>query len=403
MIEDYSTSLKQDAEEIPDVPETLSESTPPINWDQIWERLVRLGLGEIAIRVGTGLSSLVLVLLAIWVMGNFYLKGQVTDKNSSAQAAPLPTETPVVQAAIFKPLPASAFSSGIARLTVIHTTIPTRPRFDITEYTVENGDTIFWIAQKFDLKPETLLFGNYDILADNAESLRPGQKLRILPVDGVYYQWHAGDGLNGVAKFYGVSPDEIIEWPGNHLSKDSVGDLTSPNIKPGTGIVIPGGHRDFVSWSAPAISRKDPAVAKILGPGACGPVNDGPIGTGKFIWPTVLKYLSGFDYDPSINHYGIDIAATMGSPIFAADSGVVVYAGWNNWGYGNMIVVDHGNGWQSLYAHLSSLNVGCGSYVNQGATIAAAGATGNAEGPHLHFELRSNYYDRVNPSDFLPK
>ena len=336
-------------------------------------------------------------------MGNFYLTGQVGGKNNSALAASLPTAEPAVQSTILKALPASELNNGIFRLTVIHTTLPTRPRFEITEYTVVSGDTIFGIAQKYDLKPETLLFGNYDMLADNAENLRPGQKLRILPVDGVYYQWHAGDGLNGVAKFYGVTPEEIIEWPGNHLSKDTIGDLSSPNIKPGTGIVIPGGHRDFITWSAPAISRKDPAVAKILGPGACGPVNDGPIGTGKFIWPTVLKYLSGFDYDPAINHYGIDIAAVMGAPIFAVDSGVVVYAGWNNWGYGNMIVVDHGNGWQSLYAHLSSLNVACGSFVNQGDTIAAAGATGNAAGPHLHFELRSNYYDRVNPNDFLQK
>jgi murein DD-endopeptidase MepM/ murein hydrolase activator NlpD len=403
MIEDYSTSPLQDAEEFPDIPETTNESPPTKNWNQIWERLVRLGLGEVAVRVATGLSSLVLVLLAIWVMGNFYLKGQVNVKNGSALAAPLPTSTPAIQTATYKSLPAGVFSGGISRLVVIHTTLPTRPRFEISEYTVEKGDTIFGIAQKYDLKPETLLFGNYDVLADNAESIRPGQKLRILPVDGVYYQWHAGDGLNGVAKFYGVTPEEIIEWPGNHLNKDTIGDLAAPNIKPGTGIVIPGGSRQFVSWSAPAISRKDPAVAKILGPGACGPVNDGPIGIGKFIWPTVLKYLSGFDYTPSINHYGIDIAAAMGAPVFAVDSGVVVYAGWNNWGYGNMIVVDHGNGWQSLYAHLSSLNVGCGSFVNQGNTIAAAGSTGNSSGPHLHFELRSNNYDRVNPNDFLQK
>jgi len=403
MTEDNSTSPLQDAEEFSDIPERTSESSPIKNWNQIWEGLVRLGLGEVAIRVGTGFSSLVLVLLAIWVMGNFYLKGQVSGSNGLALAAPLPTSTPSIKTAGFKALPASAFGGGIGRLAVIHTMLPTRPRFDITEYTVEDGDTIFGIAQKFDLKPETLLFGNYDVLADNAESLRPGQKLRILPADGAFYQWHAGDGLNGVAKFYGVAPEEIIEWPGNHLNKDNLGDLSSPNIEPGTGIFIPGGHRDFVTWSAPAISRKDPTVAKILGPGACGPVKDGPIGTGKFIWPTVLKYITGYGYDPSINHYGIDLAAYVGAPIYAVDSGVVVYAGWNNWGYGNMVVIDHGNGWQSLYAHLNSLKVGCGSFVNQGETIATAGATGDASFPNLHFELRSNNYDRVNPEDFLQK
>src|SRR5271169_1271195 len=121
MIEDYSTSPLQGAEEIPDIPETTSESSPTKNWNQIWERLVRLGLGEVAVRVGTGLASLILVLLAIWVMGNFYLKGQIGDKNNSALAASLPTAVPVVQPKILKALPASELNNGIFRLTVLHT------------------------------------------------------------------------------------------------------------------------------------------------------------------------------------------------------------------------------------------------------------------------------------------
>jgi len=80
---------------------------------------------------------------------------------------------------------------------------------------------------------------------------------------------------------------------------------------------------------------------------------------------------------------------------------VIVYAGWSDYGYGNMVFIDHGNGWQTLYAHLSVLNVSCGQGVGQGATIGAMGSTGNSSGPHLHFEMRSDKYGRVNPLDFL--
>ena len=87
--------------------------------------------------------------------------------------------------------------------------------------------------------------------------------------------------------------------------------------------------------------------------------------------------------------------------ILAADAGVVVFAGWNDWGYGNVIVIDHGNGWQSLYAHLSSMDLGCGSYVYQGDVIGQMGQTGNAAGMQLHFELRSDTAGRPNPLDYL--
>jgi murein DD-endopeptidase MepM/ murein hydrolase activator NlpD len=283
----------------------------------------------------------------------------------------------------------------------LHTDVPSRPREEVIEYKVQRGDTVFGIAEKFGLKPETILWGNYNILADDPHRLRPGQVLNILPVDGTYYQWHAGDNLRVVAKFFGVKPEDIIDYPANHLPPDT--DPEHPHIAPGTWLVVPGGHRAFVSWSAPQISRKNPAVAKVLGPGFCGKVYTGPVGTGTFIWPTTLHYLSGYDYSPAINHYGIDIAGKLGYPVYAVDNGVVVYAGWNNWGYGNVVVIDHGNGWQSLYAHLSRILVQCGQAVYQGDMIGAIGSTGNSTGPHLHFELRHEKYGKVNPWNFLPK
>ncbi|MGD0006568.1 MAG: peptidoglycan DD-metalloendopeptidase family protein [Anaerolineaceae bacterium] len=376
---------------------------PPLSWTQVWENLVRLGLGEVTLRVGTGLASFVLVLLVIWVMGNFYLKGQAAPGDQSALAATLPTPTATVPPPQTVKSNLQNWAGGISRQAILHTILPQRPRFEVVQYLVQKGDTVIGIAQKYGLKPETILWGNYYILVDNPDRLAPGQKLNILPVDGIYYQWHAGDGLNGVAKFYGVSTDDIVNWPGNHLDANSLGDFAHPNIKTGTWIMIPGGQRDFITLSAPRITRANPAIAKVLGPGFCSKVKDGPIGAGTFIWPTTEKYLSGYDYSPETNHWGIDIAGKIGNPIYAADNGVVVYAGWNDWGYGNMVVIDHGNGWQTLYAHLSAMSVQCGTAVSQGNTIAQMGSSGISSGPQLYFEMLSDKYGRVNPWNYLQK
>jgi murein DD-endopeptidase MepM/ murein hydrolase activator NlpD len=177
-------------------------------------------------------------------------------------------------------------------------------------------------------------------------------------------------------------------------------DPENPSIEAGTMIIVPGGKRALVSWSAPRISRSNPGVAKILGPGACGSIYDGPVGTGTFIWPAPSHYSSGFDY--SSVHPAIDVAGSTGNAIFASDSGVVVYSGWNDWGYGYVIVIDHGNGWQTLYAHLSQTNVVCGQPVFQGNVIGGMGCTGNCSGSHLHFEMMNDDYGKVNPWNFLP-
>ena len=375
----------------------------PRRWNDVWDRLLRLGLGEVALRAGTVLASIALVLLVLWLMGNFYLKGSVTYERDAVLAAPLPTSTMTIAPPAFEPPTNLLVDGGIPRLALLHTNRPDVTRFQITQYEVQSGDTLFGIADKFGLKPQTLLFGNYDTLADDPHRLQPGDKLNILPLDGALYKWHAGDGLNGVAKFYGVTPDDIINWPGNSLKKEALGDLSNPKIEPGKELFIPGGTRPFQSWSAPLISRKDPAKAKIFGPGFCGTQMDGYIGSGAFVWPTTEHRLSGFDFSPATNHWGIDIAGAMGNPIYAADSGVVVYAGWNDWGYGNVIVIDHGNGWQTLYGHLSQLYVTCGSSISSGASIAAMGSTGRSTGPHLHFEIMNASGVRVNPWNYLTK
>jgi hypothetical protein len=371
----------------------------------IWEGLSRTGLGETVFRVGTHLLSIALVLVVVWAMRAFYLRAQEANTPDKAVlAAELPTPTPTeappalpIFNTFDRPL-----DFGITRMTVMHTNLPTRPRGEVTTYVVQPGDTIFGIAEMFNIKPQTILWGNFYILGDNPHLLSPGQELNILPVDGTYHKWSAGEGLNGVAAGYRVTPDVIINWPGNRLTQEMVADLSDPKIEPGTWLVVPGGERDFITWSAPRINRDNPAVARVLGPGSCGTIADGAVGTGAFIWPANEHRLSGYDYSPATNHFGIDIAGRLGDPIYTADNGVVVYAGWNNWGYGNVVVVDHGYGWQTLYAHLSYVGVSCGQSVYQGGVIGSFGSTGNSSGPHLHFEMLHESYGKVNPWNFLP-
>jgi hypothetical protein len=365
---------------------------------QAWDTLIRLGLKDVSLRAAAGLAVVILALVVIWVMGKFYLGGTIDSPASSVQAAAQPTEEAPVNLPDYQPL---ALVGGVSREADLHTILPARPRFDVVSYTVEEGDTIFGIAEKFNLKPSTILWGNYMTLQDNPHFLKPGMELNILPQNGTYYEWTAADGLNGVSKYFKVTPEDIINWPGNRLDAATIGDFSHPNIAPGTMLFVPGGSREFITWSAPRITRSDPAVARVLGPGYCGKINDGAVGTGTFIWPTVQHFISGFHYSPETNHFGIDLGGYLGSAIYAADNGVIVYAGWNEHGYGNMIVVDHG-GWQTLYAHLSAYNVVCGQSVYQGDVIGALGSTGNSSGPHLHFEMMSDSYGKVDPTQFLP-
>jgi murein DD-endopeptidase MepM/ murein hydrolase activator NlpD len=363
------------------------------------EALLQMGLGESMLRVGTSVLSLVVIVAVVWLVQMFYRQAPDTKINAAAQG---PTATPAVAMKAVAPAAADVDYEGIPRMAQPYTTIPTRPRQEIVKYTVQEGDTLFGISEKYGLDPETILWGNYATLLDDPHALQPGQELNILPVNGTLYEWQDGDGLNGVATFFGVTPEDIINFPGNHLDPNAIGDYTHPNIAPGTMLIVPGGTRQFVSWSAPlGVTRENPAQARVLGPGACDPVSGGAVGYGSFVWPTNKHYLSGFDYSPKTNHWGIDIAGSEGEGVYATDAGVIVYAGWNNYGYGNMIMIDHGNGFQSLYAHLSAIYRFCGQSVGQGEGIGAIGSTGHSSGAHLHFEIMTATY-KINPWDVLP-
>lgn len=274
----------------------------------------------------------------------------------------------------------------------LHTEIPERPRRGIITYTVQSGDTLFGIAEKFKLRPETILWANYDVLQDDPHMLEIGQVLNIPPVDGVLHVVKEGETLEAIAQKYNVSPEAIrnAEWNG-------LQDGGEPQV--GQVLIVPGGTRPFAGWTPPRQAYVVVAGGKRLPSGACPSVQVPPLGTGSFIWPVNSHWRSGYDF--TAYHPGVDFAGRLGDPVYAADAGTVVYAGWSTVGYGNLIVLDHGNGYQTYYAHLSAIFVGCGQQVAKGATIGLVGSTGRSTGPHLHFEIRGPG-GFVNPWRALP-
>ncbi|HET7009837.1 MAG TPA: peptidoglycan DD-metalloendopeptidase family protein [Anaerolineales bacterium] len=309
-----------------------------------------------------------------------------SEPEANAPAAPLDIDLPAFEA--------SAKGALVSRIVEPRTEIRQRARVEVLRYTVQEGDSVFGIADRFAIEPETVLWGNFETLEDDPHLLRPGQELNILPVDGTYYEWQAGDSLTSVADFFGAQVSDIVDWPGNNLDPDNL------SIEPGTWLIVPGGKRAFRTWIVPTIARGQAGVGAAFGPGGCtGDYSGGAFGSGGFIWPSGNHYVSGNDYWSG--HLAIDIAAGTGDTVWAADAGVIVFAGWSTVGYGNMVMIDHGNGWQTLYAHLNSVRVACGQSVGQGDSLGSAGSTGNSSGPHLHFETRFEG-GFVNPWYVLP-
>ncbi|HSL42514.1 MAG TPA: LysM peptidoglycan-binding domain-containing M23 family metallopeptidase [Anaerolineales bacterium] len=329
-------------------------------------------------------------LVAGMILGAFKWK----ESNSVPQAlAPISTARPD-QAPPQVSMPAlggSAAFTSIEREIQIKTNVPTdKPRYDVEEYRVVRGDSVFAIAESYKLQPETILWANYDVLQDDPHGLAPGMVLKIPPTDGIYYQWKENDTLESVATEYNALVDDILNYPGNDV------DLTNPTIESGSWVMVPGGEREFVQWLVPTIAKGSSGTSS-TNQSACG---GGAVGGGGFVWPADSHSLSGNDYWPG--HLGIDIAAGAGAPVYAADSGVVTMAaGGYNYGYGNVVQIDHGNGYSSIYAHLSAYFVSTCQSVSAGQQIATAGNTGNSQGAHLHFEVRQGG-GFINPWFVLP-
>lgn len=268
-------------------------------------------------------------------------------------------------------------NSSLQRAIVPFTIIPEPPQEEIQTYTVQAGDTVLAIARKFGLEPETIQWANSG-LERNPDVLRVGDVLNILPLDGALHTVEAGDSLSSIAAKYKVSIEDIVNYPGN--------DITDPAaaLVVGAQVVVPGGVKPYVP-------------PQVFAYGATTAPKTATRGTGAFIWPTSGSVTQRFWG----GHPAIDIGSWTGAPVKAADSGHVILAqsGYNN-GYGNHVIIDHGNGFVSLYAHLNSFYVRVGENVSRGQQIGTVGNTGNSTGPHLHLEIRYQGAPR-NPFSYL--
>ena len=242
---------------------------------------------------------------------------------------------------------------------------------EILEYIIEPGDTLIGIAAKLSVTSQTIIDNNSQV--KNFSHLGIGNTLRIPPVDGLIYNVNSKDSVQSIAKKFKISSEKIIKQ-----NKIQLTDTNLPEV-----LIIPGAKKYYNS------TRKKYAKYTFT-----------PVGNVSFIWPTggdITQYYRR-------GHYALDIGNRKKGPIYAVAGGTVKNAsyGWNG-GYGNMVLIDHGNNLKTLYAHNEKLYVSVGEKVTQGQTIAWMGNTGRvrgATGIHLHFEIIHNGIKK-NPLAYL--
>jgi murein DD-endopeptidase MepM/ murein hydrolase activator NlpD len=247
-------------------------------------------------------------------------------------------------------------------VSALNTQISQKPRDKIVKYTVKSGDTLDSIAKKFDVSINTIKWAN-NLKSDTITS---GDILDVPPVSGIVHKVASGDTIYSIADKYNTSSQNIVNFPFNEFA-----DLDTFALIPGQILFVPDGTPPTAK---PALPQVRPQYIA------------GQAGSGSFIWPTT-GYVSQY---PTWYHMALDIANPGSPPVLAADSGTVSWAGCTNWGYGCHIIVDHNNGFQTLYAHLSSINVSVGQNVAKGNQLGVMGTTGLSTGIHLHFEIRQN-------------
>jgi murein DD-endopeptidase MepM/ murein hydrolase activator NlpD len=260
-------------------------------------------------------------------------------------------------------------------------------RHGLTHYTVQSGDTVIAIASNFGISPATIMTENK---MNVASVLKPGQELTILPTTGITYSVKDGDTLESILNKYKLSEDDFLD--ANNI--ESFEDLATDAI-----VVIP-----MASVNMPAAPKvASTFVRSDSGRVALRTANtpSGLIASAvSFIWPTPVRTITqGY----SSRHTGLDISDSKMEPIYASSDGFVEISGYQTNGYGNTIVVNHGNGFKTRYAHASELYVSAGDYVKQGQLIAKQGRTGRvrgATGIHLHFEIMKNGV-KVNPLSYV--
>lgn len=251
----------------------------------------------------------------------------------------------------------------------IQTTRSEKPRDQVITYQVASGDTLSTIAQKFGVSVDTIKWSN-DLKKD---SLSINQELKIPPVSGIVHKVKDGETVQSIAKKYKTESQKIVNFPFNDFA-----DLDTFALNIGQILIVPDG-----------VQPEAPAIARPLPPTFAG-------GTGQLLWPAsgiITQY-------PVWYHNALDIANNAAPGIAAADGGTVLDVQFLRYGYGYHVIVGHGNGLSTLYAHLSEIYVKPGDRLARGQILGRMGSTGRSTGTHLHFEVRKNGMI-VNPLPFL--
>lgn len=246
----------------------------------------------------------------------------------------------------------------------LETQISEKLRDTIITYNVQEGDTVSTIAQKFGISADTIRWQN-NLTADK---IKIGQPLQILPVTGVAHKVQKGDTVYSIAKKYDAESQSLIDFPFNSFANDETFELAIGQI-----VIVPDGVMPKGAVATPRPRQITPNAGTV-------------VASGQFVWPTQGVITQRFSW----YHPGLDIANNGLPAVIAADAGKVIYSGWDSTGYGNMVIIDHGNGYKTRYAHLSQIYVVVNQTVKRGDTIGKMGSTGRSTGPHLHFEIYRN-------------
>ncbi len=325
-------------------------------------------------------------------------------------SAPAPKVQPVTDALL---APADNPNTRISATGLPSPTPQPQPGCDTTQsnlycvYTVQSGDTLGAIASRFGLKgsgdvagSDLLVYSNKPDIVSAQDLLQIGQKLRIPVTNGVIHTVLSSETLSDIAAQYGVNVSDITGLSANGISDSNA-------LKIGQELLVP--NPTQFELPAPPPTPTPTASPKSSSGGSSGSSSGVPSASTRgskasksgFIWPVTGPISSYFGPSHPLG-IDIDLYANPHAAIAAAASGTVTFAGGNPCcSYGLYVVIDHGNGFQTLYAHLSQILVSTGQSVSQGQTVGIAGVTGYSTGPHLHFEVHLNG-SVVNPLDYLP-
>lgn len=290
----------------------------------------------------------------------------------------------------------------------------TAKKVEQLSYKVQKKDTPQAIARKFGLKTDTILLNNESV---RNKKMKPGDTLTFPSVDGMYYKIQKGDTLAKIAKKYGISVVDIVD--NNNINPKRLKAGTELFLKGVTLKKVKELEEKAVAAQQAKEDKKDKKKSKDKG--KVPAVDTGSKGTGSsaedndnqnyssggagFIYPVRYAGISspfGNRYHPVLRRYilhtGVDLVAKY-VPLRAAKAGVVTFAG-NMSGYGKIIIINHGNGYETRYAHLSVISTNVGEHVNQGDLIGKTGNSGRTTGAHLHFEIRVNGVPK-NPMKYI--